>query len=279
MFAVGPHVSIAGGLSQAPARARALGASGFAMFVKNQRQWQAPPLSPEEAADFKAACRECGYKPEHILPHAGYLLNPANPDAAKRERTILAMTEEFRRCAACGLTLMNFHPGSSLGSDRENALRNAADTVRQVLETVPGVTAVFENTAGQGNTLGGTLEELSRLLEYTAMPERTGICIDSCHAAASGYDFSREDEYLRFFRRFDELIGLRFLKGLHLNDAMGEAGSHLDRHAPLGDGKIGWNYFKFVVSDRRFEGIPLILETPDEEKWPFEVAELMYTGK
>lgn len=272
---IGSHVSIAGGVENAPLNARSIGASGFAMFTKNQRQWSAPPLTPESVAAFKANCRECGYAPAMILPHDTYLINLGQPDPEKRAGSIRAFAAELERCRALGLTMLNFHPGSHLRlvSEEEDCAIIAA-AVREALLTVPDVRAVFENTAGQGSNMGYTFEQLARMLEGVDLPERTGVCLDTCHAFAAGYDLASEEGFERCFAEFDRLLGRENLRAMHLNDSRGERGGKLDRHAPLGDGTLGWSPFERIAASARFDGIPLILETPDESRWPAEIARL-----
>ena len=272
---IGAHVSIAGGIANAPRNAAAVGATAFALFTKNQRQWQAPAVTPEESVAFRRACAECGFAPAAILPHDSYLINLAQPDPEKRRAAVAAFTAELRRCRDLGLDKLNFHPGSNLGkTDPAEGIRAIAEGVRAALDEVEGVVAVFENTAGQGSTLGRSLEELAAMLEATDRPGRVGVCLDSCHAAAAGYDLATPEGADAFFARFGELVGFDLLRGMHLNDAKGAIGSHLDRHAPLGDGVLGWEFFRRVMTDPRFDGIPLVLETPDPERWPREIAEL-----
>ena len=272
---IGAHVSISGGVENAPLNAAALGAAGFAMFTKNQRQWSAPPISAESAEKFKANCRKNGFLPEMILPHDSYLINLGQPDPAKRANAVKAFIDELQRCAVLGLTMLNFHPGSHLKLVSETeGCKLIADSVRQALEEVPGVCAVFENTAGQGSNLGYSFEQLADMLEAVDMPERTGVCIDTCHAFAAGYDLATDEGFEKTFADFDRLIGIKNLRGMHLNDSKGEFGGKLDRHAPLGEGTLGMALFEKIASDSRFENIPLILETPDESLWQSEIAHL-----
>jgi deoxyribonuclease-4 len=277
---IGAHVSAQGGVENAPLNARAIGATAFALFVKNQRQWSAPPLSEESVARFKKNCSECGYAPGTILPHDGYLINLGQPDPAKRRQSIEAFVDELERCAALGLDRMNFHPGSHLRqvSEKEDVSIIAA-SVREALERVPGVTAVFENTAGQGSNMGFRFEQLSDMLEKVGLPDRVGVCIDTCHAFASGYDLASPESFDRVWSEFDRLIGFRYLKGMHLNDAKAGVGSHLDRHESLGQGTLGWSPFERLMKDPRFDGIPLILETVDPDLWPEEIAQLKNWAK
>lgn len=275
----GAHVSIAGGVHNAPLAAAAIGADGFALFTKNQRQWIAPPICAEEAAAFARNCRDAGIAPAAILPHDSYLINLGNPDGDKRRKALGAFIEELRRVEALGLSMLNFHPGSGLGADRDLTLRNIADAVREAIDSTPSACAVIENTAGQGSVAGNSLDELARLLELVDRPQRCGVCIDTCHAWAAGIPLADDDGYDRFWRRFEQLIGFEKLRGMHLNDAKAGCGSHLDRHAPLGEGMIGWGLFARLAADPRIDNVPMILETPEPEKWPDEIARLKQAAK
>lgn len=273
---IGPHVSISGGVENAPLNAMSFGAAGFAMFTKNQRQWFAPPLSEESIAAFKQNCIECGYSADAILVHDSYLINLGQADPAKRANAVKAFVEELKRCRQLGLKMLNFHPGSHLKliSEKE-CCALIAESVRSALQEVPDVCAVFENTAGQGSNIGYTFSQLAEMLELTGMPERTGVCVDTCHAFAAGYDLSCEDGFEKCFSEFDRLIGLDMLRGMHLNDAKCLLGGKLDRHAPLGEGSLSWFPFEKIAADERFENIPLILETPDESLWHDEIARML----
>ncbi len=272
---IGAHVSIAGGVENAPLNAAAIGATAFAMFTKNQRQWSSPPLEERSIAAFQKNLRSSEVAPEHVLPHDGYLINLAQPDPVKRKNAVAAFTDELRRCRELGLPQLNFHPGSTLGKvSVEAGLELVAAGVREALSQVPEVMAVFENTAGQGSCLGGDFSGLARLLEMTGEPERIGVCLDTCHAFAAGYDLSSAAGREEAFSEFEETIGFRRLRGMHLNDAQGICGGHLDRHAPLGEGALGWECFEALMADDRFDGIPLVLETPLAERWPEEIARL-----
>lgn len=273
---IGPHVSISGGVENAPLNAAALGATGFAMFTKNQRQWSAPPLTQSSIATFKDNCRIHGFSPAAILPHDSYLINLGQPDNTKRAAAVRAFIDELNRCRQLGLTMLNFHPGSHLKLISEaEGCRLIAESVRIALSEVPDVCAVFENTAGQGSNLGYSFAQISDMLEMVNMPERTGVCIDTCHAFAAGYDLTSEEKFEACFAEFDRLIGFNFLRGMHLNDSKGILSGHLDRHAPLGQGTLGFYPFEKIASDSRFENIPLILETPDESLWQDEIRKLL----
>ena len=272
---IGAHVSISGGVENAPLNAARLGATAFALFTKNQRQWNAPAYSAEQIAAFKENCRKYNYTPAQILPHDSYLINLGQPDKEKRSRALKAFVDELQRCAQLGLDRLNFHPGSTLKAvDDETGCRIIGETVREALEEIPGVTAVFENTAGQGSNLGFTFEQLALMMEMVALPERVGVCIDTCHAFASGYDISTDEGFEKVFDRFEKVIGFKYLRGMHLNDAKGVCGQKLDRHDSLGKGNLGSLPFEKIAADPRFDNIPLILETPDESVWQEEIVAL-----
>lgn len=272
---IGAHVSASGGVQNAPLNAQAIGATAFALFTKNQRQWTAKDFAPDEVEAFKANCQKNGFAPAQILPHDSYLINLGNPDAAKRAKSTDSFTHELRRCAALGLDRLNFHPGSHLKEiEPEACLDLIADSINQALSETSGVTAVIENTAGQGSNMGFALWHIARIISKVDDKSRVGVCIDTCHAFAAGYDLASAEGYEAFWKEFDEVIGLRYLKGMHLNDAMKPLGSKVDRHAPIGDGFIGKEAFRRIVEDPRTDDIPLILETPDEARWPDEIAML-----
>ena len=272
---IGAHVSIAGGVENAPVNAENIGATSFAMFTKNQRQWKASPLTEANKSAFSANLASAGIAPGHVLPHDGYLINLAQPDAEKRRSAVDAFTDEMRRCHELGLKLLNFHPGSTKGEvDDATGMEFVAAGVRSALEAVDGVVAVFENTAGQGSCLGSSFAELAKRLKLVGMPERVGVCLDTCHAFAAGYALDDPAGRAEFLAEFDEVVGFKYLKGMHLNDAQGVRGGHLDRHAPLGEGALKWECFAELMADPRLDGIPLVLETPDESRWPAEIAEL-----
>lgn len=272
---IGAHVSIAGGCENAPVNAKSIGATAFAMFTKNQRQWKAAPLTAESKAAFSANLESAGIAPEHVLPHDGYLINLAQPDDEKRRSAVEAFTDEMRRCHELGLKLLNFHPGSTRGEvSDETGMEFVAAGVRSALAAVPEVVAVFENTAGQGSCLGSSFAQLAKMLELVGMPERVGVCLDTCHAFAAGYALDDAAGRQEFLAEFGEAVGFDKLRGMHLNDAQGVRGGHLDRHAPLGDGSLKWECFADLMADARLDGIPLILETPDDTRWAAEIAEL-----
>lgn len=272
----GPHVSISGGVENAPLNAAALGATAFAMFTKNQRQWSAPPISPESAAAFRENCRKHGYTPDRILPHDGYLINLGNPDPVKRKNAVAAFTDEMHRCSVLGLHLLNLHPGSHLKliSEKE-CLALIAQGINSALAETEGVVAVLENTAGQGSNLGYEFRQLAEIMEQVGDRNRIGVCIDTCHSYAAGYDLKSEEGYEAAMAEFDKVIGFSFLRGMHLNDSKSVLHGNLDRHDSLGKGNLGLDVFRRIMQDPRIHDIPMILETPDESLWPQEIRTLL----
>ncbi len=272
---VGAHVSISGGVENAPLNAAAIGAKAFAMFTKNQRQWKSPPLSKSSIEQFKKNCSEHGFSADHILPHDGYLINLGNPDAEKRAGSRTAFLDEMTRCMQLGLKYLNFHPGSHLREiPPEECLKLIAGEVRSVLAETEGVCAVIENTAGQGSNVGAPFEELARLIELIGDSDRVGVCLDTCHAFAAGYDL--KDSYDQVMDRFGSLIGFEHLKGMHLNDSKSVLNGHLDRHHSIGKGELGIETFRRIMNDPRLDNIPMVLETIDETIWKEEI-ELLYS--
>lgn len=273
---VGPHVSAAGSPAAAVENALAVGATGFAMFVKNQRQWVGKPLPPEDAEAFRAAMAAASYAAAQVLPHAGYLINLANPDPEKHAKSMASLLDELRRCEALGLTTLNLHPGSHLNQIApEAACDRVAASINAALAETRGVAVVIENTAGQGAYLGAEPEQLGRIVAGVGDKTRVGICLDTAHAFAAGFDLRTADGVRAFLDRVDGAVGLGFLRGMHLNDSKGALGSHLDRHESLGKGFLGWEPFETLARDPRLEGIPLILETPDATLWPAETKRLL----
>ncbi|MBO5307287.1 MAG: deoxyribonuclease IV [Lentisphaeria bacterium] len=272
---IGAHVSISGGVENAPLNAHALGADAFALFTKNQRQWSAPPLTEASIAAFKSNCEKFGYAPEYILPHDSYLINLGQPDPEKRQNSLNSFIGELERCRQLGLKKLNFHPGSHLKlvSEHEELLL-IAESVRTALDAVPDVAAVFENTAGQGSNVGYSFAQLATMLEAVDRPGRVGVCIDTCHAYAAGYDLRSPEGYELVWREFERLIGFEFLMGMHLNDSKSKLGGRLDRHDSIGKGELGWDTFKRLMNDPHLDNIPLILETIDETIWKEEIRQL-----
>ena len=275
MKCFGAHVSASGGADNAPANAHAIGATAFALFTKNQRQWVAKPLTAGEIDAFRKACDTYGYRPEQILPHDSYLINLGHPEKEALEKSRAAFLDEMQRCELLGLDRLNFHPGSHLQKiTEEESLDRIAESINIALDKTRGVTAVIENTAGQGSNLGFRFEHLRYLIDRVEDKSRVGVCIDTCHAFAAGYDLRTAEACDATFAELDRVVGFGYLKGMHLNDAMKILGSRVDRHMPLGEGMIGMECFRYIARDKRFDGIPLILETPDETRWSEEIARL-----
>ncbi len=269
---IGAHVSAAGGLYRAPENARALGATAFALFVKNQRQWNSKPLTRDDIERFRSGVDACGIDYNRILPHDGYLINLANPDREKRLKSLKAFIDECRRSESLGLKGINFHPGSALDGGEREALTLIGDNLKIAASETGGLKFIVENTAGQGTALGYSFDHLAELIESSGTGDRIGVCFDTCHAWAAGYDL--KERYDEVWEEFDRIIGFQYLAGMHLNDAKKELGSRVDRHAVLGGGTIGWPFFERLMKDPRMDDIPLILETPEPETWSTEISRL-----
>lgn len=273
MKRIGAHVSASGGVSNAPLNAAKIGADAFAMFVKNQRRWDAPPLSAEEIAAFKDALRQSGIRAEHVLVHDSYLINLGHPREAEREKSLNAFIDEIRRCEALGLKLLNFHPGSHLNEiSAQVCLDNIAGALNFAIANTAGVKLVLENTAGQGSNLGYDFAQLAYVIDKISNKDRIGVCIDTCHAFAAGYDLRSQQAYERTMNEFDRAIGYKFLSGMHLNDTKNELGVRKDRHESLGRGFLGLAAFENIMNDPNIDEIPLILETIDDSLWAEEIA-------
>ncbi|MCU5773175.1 deoxyribonuclease IV [Erwiniaceae bacterium BAC15a-03b] len=270
---IGAHVSAAGGVDQAVIRAHELEATAFALFTKNQRQWRASPLSAEVISAFRAACEKYNYSSQQILPHDSYLINLGHPVEEALEKSREAFLDEMQRCEQLGLSLLNFHPGSHLHQIEEaECLQRIAESINIVLDKTQGVTAVIENTAGQGSNLGFRFEHLAAIIAGVEDKSRVGVCIDTCHAFAGGYDLRSEEECVKTFAEFERVVGFQYLRGMHLNDAKSEFNSRVDRHHSLGEGNIGKTVFSWLMKDSRFDGIPMILETVNPDIWKDEIA-------
>ncbi len=275
MKRVGAHVSAAGGVENAPLNARAIGARAFALFTKNQRQWKAKPLAEKSIEAFRKNLERVSIAPEHVLPHDSYLINLGHPDDEALAKSRVAFIDEMRRCQQLGLMLLNFHPGSHLHKiSEEESLRRVSDSINLALEQTAGVTAVIENTAGQGSNLGYRFEHLARIIEGVEDKSRIGVCIDTCHAFTAGYDLRTPEACDRTFDEFECIVGFRYLRGMHLNDSKPDLGERVDRHHSLGQGKLGWEPFRYIMNDPRFDEIPMVLETIDDSLWPEEIRQL-----
>lgn len=272
-YFVGAHVSAAGGVDQAPLRAKEIGANAFALFTKNQRQWKAKPLEAKVIADFKRKCAALGFTDQQILPHDSYLINLGHPEAEGLEKSREAFLDEMQRCEQLGIKLLNFHPGSHLNKiSTAECLAKIAESINITLDQTKEVVAVIENTAGQGSNLGFEFEQLAEIIDQVEDKSRVGVCIDTCHTFVAGYDLRTKEDCERTFKQFEEIVGYQYLRAMHLNDAKTDFGSKVDRHDSLGQGKIGIEAFKFIMQNPQFENIPLILETTNPEIWDQEIG-------
>lgn len=270
---IGAHVSVDGGVSFAPLRAKEIGAKAFAIFTRNPSRWKSPAISDAEAEAFRLNCEKAGYDSNVILPHDSFLINLCAPERQKLHLSREAFLDEFRRCEQLGLSMLNFHPGSHLNvMESDAALDLIAESINITLEKTKGVTAVIENTAGQGSNLGHEFEQIARIIHGVEDKSRVGVCIDTCHAYSAGYDLHTDDGYDKVWKTFDETIGRDYLRALHLNDDKRELGSRIDRHESIGKGTLGDVFFSRMMKDPRFDDMPLILETPNEEIWKEEIA-------
>lgn len=265
-------MSTGSGVSQAPLNAGNIGAKAFALFTRNPSRWKSKPISDKEADLFKENCARLGYAPEHILPHDSYLINLGSPDKDKLAQSREAFLDEFHRCSQLGLTMLNFHPGSHLNLvDPDTCLATIAESINMALADTPGVKAVIESTAGQGTNLGFSFEQIKAIIDGVDDKSRVGVCVDTCHTFAAGYDLASPSGYEATWQEFDRVIGLEYLCAMHINDTKKGLNSRVDRHAPLGQGELGADFFTMLVNDPRMDNIPLILETPDETLWPKEI--------
>ena len=272
---IGAHVSASGGVENAPLNAARIGARAFALFTKNQRQWVAKPLSEESIAAFRENLLKVDIPPEQVLPHDSYLINLGHPEQEALQKSRNAFLDEMQRCEQLGLKLLNFHPGAHLNKCSEaESLAIVADSINWALAQTEGVTAVIENTAGQGTTLGYSFEQLAAIIDGVEDKARVGICLDTCHTFTAGYDLRTTEACEATFDEFDKVVGFSYLRGMHLNDSKPDLGSRVDRHDSLGKGKLGLEVFRYIMNDARFDDIPMVLETIDESLWPEEIQML-----
>ena len=245
--------------------AHAIGAKAFALFTKNQKQWFSKALTRENITGFRENCEKYGYGPEQIMPHDSYPINLGNPVAENLKKSRSSFLDEMKRCEQLGITMLNFHPGAHLKQiTEEECLDVIAESVNITLERTSGVTAVIENTAGQGSNVGYKFEHLAHIIDRVEDKSRIGVCLDTCHTYSAGYDIKTEEGYEQTFEEFERVVGFRYLRGLHLNDTKKEFGSRVDRHDSIARGLLGEEVFRRIMNDPRFDNMPIILETPDE---------------
>ena len=272
---VGAHVSASGGVYNAAINAMAIGAKAFALFTKNQRQWNAKELESKDIDRWFKELEKSGIQTKHILPHDSYLINLGHPEVEAREKSLDSFIHEIKRCEILKLDRLNFHPGSHLRKiSEEECLNNIADSMNRAIDATKDVKLVIENTAGQGSNLGYKFEHLAYIIDKIEDKNRVGVCIDTCHMFTAGYDIRTREAYDKTWNLFDEIIGRKYLMGMHINDSKPDLGSKVDRHDSLGCGKIGWDAFGFIMNDERMDDIPLVLETIDEEIWAQEIKAL-----
>jgi deoxyribonuclease IV len=258
---VGAHMSIAGGMHKAFERGKEVRCKTIQIFLKSSNQWKAKPLTEEDRMLFQKAQSSSRIFP--VIAHDSYLINLASPDRNLNRKSLDAFIEEMRRANFLGVPFINLHPGAHRGTGISEGIARVAAALREALNTVePPVALLLENTAGQGSSLGSRFEELAAIMEKINIPGRVGVCLDTCHAFATGYELRTEEGYGRTMQEFDRLIGLKKLLAFHVNDSKKDLGSRVDRHFHIGKGCIGLSAFRFLVNDRRFEKIPKILETP-----------------
>jgi len=272
---IGAHVSASGGVENAPLNAHEIGAKAFALFTRNQRQWKSSPLTSRSIDLFKERCAAYGYLPSQILPHDSYLINLGHPEAEGLAKSREAFLDEMQRCEQLGLDRLNFHPGSHLNAlPIDDCLDRIAESINEALNQTSGVTAVIENTAGQGTNLGHTFEQIAHIIDQVEDKSRVGVCIDTAHTLAAGYDIKTTEGFIDTFDKFDKIIGFSYLRGMHINDSKKDLASKVDRHDSIGKGLMGLTTFKMLMNDPRFDNIPMILETPDETIWAEEISYL-----
>jgi len=272
---IGAHVSASGGVENAPVNAHQIGAKAFALFTKSQRQWFSAPLSKTGIRRFRENCEKFDYKPFQILPHDSYLINLGHPEKEPLEKSRISFLDEMQRCEQLGLDRLNFHPGSHLKLTAiEKCLEIIAESINITLDKTKGVTTVIENTAGQGSNLGHAFEQIRYIIDHVEDKARVGVCIDTCHAYTSGYNIKSPEGFKETFDLFGRIIGLGYLKGMHLNDSKKEHATRVDRHENIGRGFLGEDVFRMLMNDSRFDNMPLILETPDETLWEEEIKTL-----
>ena len=265
-FKFGAHVGMSGGISKAVTNAMDIGANSFALFLKSPRRWISPDIKPEEIEKFKQLCDKYGYDPrKDVLPHGSYFINLGNPDPAKEEQAYGSFLDDLKRCELLNIGLYNFHPGSSLDSDHKLALERLAKNINRAIKETKFVKIVIENMAGHGNLIGSNLQDIRDVIDMVEDKSRVGVCLDTCHSFAAGYDISDELKFNKFLSQFDEIVGPEYLSAIHLNDSKAPLGANRDLHQKLGLGFLGLEVFRVIANCERLQNIPIILETPVED--------------
>ncbi|GIX60647.1 apurinic/apyrimidinic endonuclease Apn1, putative [Babesia caballi] len=261
---IGAHISTAGGPEYAVINAYNICGQAFALFLKNQRRWDNPPISSKSITAFSEMLTKYNYDPRFILPHGSYMINLANPDPDKRKKSYDHFVDDIQRCEKLGITLYNFHPGSTVGMcEKSEGIRNIATCINNAMKETQTVKIVLENAAGQKNVIGSTFEDLRDIIALVENKDRIAVCLDTCHLFAAGFDIRTKDKFEDVMQSFDKIVGLNYLAAVHLNDCKSDHGSGLDRHENIGIGKLTRETFEFVANSGYFRNMPIILETPD----------------
>lgn len=277
---VGAHVSVSGGVENAPVNAQKIGARAFALFTRNQRQWASKPLTEKSIRLFNENLARSEIRIEHVLPHAGYLINIGSPDKETRRKSLDALFDETYRASQLGIHYLNFHPGSHLKQmSEEECLEVIAEGMNEVLRKTEGVALLIEGTAGQGSNMGYRFEHLATIIAEVDDKTRVGVCLDTCHTFAAGYDLRSPEAYAESMDEFGKVVGFDYLKGMHLNDSKYDLGTKKDRHDGIGKGFLGLDAFRNVMNDPRLDDIPMILETNDPDRWAEEIRTLAGLAK
>ncbi|KAK9446613.1 xylose isomerase-like protein [Limtongia smithiae] len=260
---IGAHISSAEGIYNAITNANAIGANAFAFFAKPQRRWTSPPYKPEDVTRFAELAQTHAYDLRtQALPHGSYLINLANLDEEKNEQAYAGFIDELKRCEQLDVGLYNLHPGSALKYDRKSAIAKLAANLNRAIAETSFIKIVLENMAGHGNLIGSTFEDLRDVIALITDKSRVGVCIDTCHSFSAGYDIRTEDSFAEVWKKFDEIVGLRYLSALHLNDSKAPFASNKDLHQNIGLGFLGLETFRILVNTEHVQGLPMILETP-----------------
>ncbi|KAF1817883.1 AP endonuclease [Dissoconium aciculare CBS 342.82] len=263
---IGAHVSSAGGVHNAVANSVHIGANAFALFLKSQRKWVNPPILQDHADSFHENCKSHSYdQGKHVVPHGSYLVNMAHTDPARTQQAYDSYVDDLRRCDKLGIRLYNIHPGNTVSNDRQTAIAHLAKNINRAHKEVPNVTTLLENMAACGNVLGSTFEDLRDTIALVEDKSRIGVCMDTCHAFAAGYDLRSPAAFEETLSQFEDIVGFKYLRAVHLNDSKAPFASHRDLHANIGTGFLGLRAFHNLVNDSRFTGLPLVLETPIDE--------------
>ncbi|CDU20141.1 hypothetical protein YYC_00460 [Plasmodium yoelii 17X] len=276
---LGAHISASGGVQNAPINSFNVSGMAFALFLKNQRKWDSPPLTEENIKQFNENCKKYNFDKNLILPHGSYLINLANPDKEKREKSYLSFVDDIKRCEQLNIKLYNFHPGSTVGMcSTEQGIKNISDCINRAHKETSNVIIVLENSAGQKNSIGSKFEHLRDIISQINDKERIGVCLDTCHTFAAGYDIKSYEKFEQVMNHFHNIVDSKYLKAVHLNDSKSDLGSGLDRHENIGKGKLTLDTFKYIMTSKYFKNIPIVLETPDitndESVYKYEIEYL-----